>query len=258
MKKRVSMITGAACGIGLAIAEAMAKNGDRVILGDLLFSDKQICAKVSKKVGSACLLQEIDITDSAQVDRFIADIVRQFGRIDCLINSVGIVKPVPVYEMSDADWDLTMAVNLRGAFLLSRAVAKPMMKQKLGRIVHIGSTASFTAAAGIAAYVASKHGLVGLVRGMACDLAPFGITVNAICPGNTATEMFEAILSQRAKHQKCTIKDVRDEIISKTPLGRIGIPEDVVAAVLYLASNAAEFVTGQTLTVDGGRSLNLI
>ena len=133
-----------------------------------------------------------------------------------------------------------------------------MMKQRSGRIVHIASTASHTAAPGLAPYAASKHGLVGLVRGMACDLAPFGITVNAVCPGNTDTEMLQAVVQQRAQHQGRTTEDVLDEIAKKTPLGRVGRPSDVAAAVVFLTSEEAGYITGQSLTVDGGRSMNLI
>ena len=229
-----------------------------MILADLLFSDSAIRANVSAKMGERAVLLKVDITQADQVEGFMDETLKRFGNVDCLVNAAGISRPAPIYEISEADWDRTIGVNLKGAFLLSRAVAKTMIKQGSGRIVHIASTAAFSAAPGIAPYVASKHGLVGLVKGMACDLASYGITVNAVCPGNTDTEMLTTVLEQRAEHQGRTLEDVRDEIVRKTPIGRLGKPGDVAAAVLFLTSDVAEYITGQALIVDGGRSLNLI
>ena len=257
-QRYVSIVSGAARGIGLGIAEALAQRGDRVVLADLLFSDPAIRSNVSAKMGERAVLLEVDITQADQVEGLMDETLKRFGNVDCLVNSAGINRPAPIYETSEADWDITINVNLKGAFLLSRAAAKAMMKQGSGRIVHIASTAAFTAAPGIAPYVASKHGLVGLVKGMACDLASYGVTVNAVCPGNTDTEMLTTVLEQRAEHQGRSFEDVRDEIVRKTPLGRLGKPGDVAAAVLFLTSDEAEYITGQALTVDGGRSLNLV
>ena len=257
-KRYVSIISGAARGIGLGIAEALAQRGDRIVLADLLFSDPAIRSNVSAKIGERAILLEVDITQADQVEGLIDEALKHFGNVDCLVNAAGISRPAPIYETCEADWDLTIGVNLKGAFLLSGAAAKAMMKQGSGRIIHIASTAAFTAAPGIAPYVASKHGLVGLVKGMACDLASYGITVNAVCPGNTDTEMLTTVLEQRAEHQGRTLEEVRSEIVRKTPVGRLGKPSDVAAAVLFLTSDAAEYITGQALTVDGGRSLNLI
>lgn len=255
---RVSIVVGSARGIGLAIAQALARRGDRLVLADLLFSDATIRSRVSVDVGGSVLLQETDITCADAVAALIDETLRRYGRIDCLVNAVGINRPAPFYETSEADWDRMIAVNLKGAFLLSQAAAKPMIGRRSGRIVHIGSTASHTAAPGLTPYAATKHGLLGLVRGMACDLAPFGITVNAVCPGNTDTEMLQAVIQQRAQWQGRTPEDVLDEIAKKTPLGRVGRPSDVAAAVVSLTSEEANYITGQSLIVDGGRSVNLI
>jgi NAD(P)-dependent dehydrogenase (short-subunit alcohol dehydrogenase family) len=257
-ENRVSIVVGSARGIGLAIAQALARRGDRPVLADVLFSDAAIRSRVSADVGGNVTLQETDIASADAVAALIDETLRRYGRIDCLVNAVGINRPAPFYETSEADWERMIAVNLKGAFLLSQAVAKPMMKQRSGRIVHIGSTASHTGAPGLAPYAATTHGLVGLVRGMACDLAPFGITVNAVCPGNTDTEMLQAVVQQRARHQGRTPEDVLDEIAKKTPLGRLGRPSDVAAAVVFFTSEEAGYITGQSLIVDGGRSINLI
>ncbi len=254
----VSIITGGARGIGFGIAQAMAGRGDQVVLGDILFSDRSITQTVQDQLGKDAVLMSLDVTKSDHVEEFMGKVADRFGKVDVLVNAIGTARPAPVYETSEADWDTMIDVNLKGAFLLSRAVCVPMMQQNRGRIVHIGSTASHTAAAGLSVYAAAKHGLVGLVRGMACDLAKYGITVNAVCPGNTDTEMLEKIFVQRAAAQNRTVEEVRSEVIAKTPAGRIGKPSDVAAAVLFLTSAEAEFITGQALTVDGGRSLNLV
>lgn len=254
----VSIVTGAARGIGLGIALAMAKRGDRLVLVDVAFSDPSARSAVVRRVGNDTILKAVDITLADQVEALVADVLKRFGRIDCLVNSAGVNRPAPVCEVTESDWDMMLDVNLKGAFLLSREVAKPMIKQKSGRLVHIGSTASHTAAPGIVPYAASKHGLIGLVRGMACDLSPHGIMVNAVCPGNTETEMLERVLEQRAQAQGKTLVELKNDLARKTPAGRIGTPQDIAGAVLFLTSADAAYITGQMLTVDGGRSLNLM
>jgi len=255
---RVSIVTGAARGIGLGIAEALIRRGDRLVLADVLFSDRTVRSNVAAKLGKEALLLEVDITRAESVTGLIEETQRRFGRIDCLIGAAGVSYPAPIQETNETDWDKTIGVNLKGAFLLSRAVAGPMIGQRSGRIVHIGSTAARTAAPGLAAYAASKHGLLGLVKAVACDLGPHGITVNAVCPGNTQTEMLDVVLRQRAEHQGRTVDQVVDEIVRKTPGGRLGRPGDIAAAVLFLLSDEAQYINGQALTVDGGRSLNLV
>lgn len=257
-RQKVSLITGAGGGIGLAIANALIGRGDKVVLADVSFSQEDVRRKTTEALHAGAPLVTLDITQTESVGRQIDEIVSGFGRLDCLVNAAGMVRVGSFYELQDADWDATIDVNMKGAFILSRSVAGVMIRQRKGRIVHIGSTASQTAAAGGAIYAASKHGLLGLVRGMACDLAQFGVTVNAVCPGNTETEMLEKVLRERAQRQNCSLDEVRDEIIRKTPAGRLGQPRDLAEAVLFLTSDQAEFITGQALTVDGGRSLNLV
>ena len=257
-KTRVSIVTGAARGIGLGIARALAGRGDQLVLVDVIFNEDDACQKVLESVCKDAVLKAVDITDAGQVNSLVSDAEKQFDRIDCMVNSVGVVRPAPVQEATESDWDLVIGVNLKGAFLVTRSVAKPMIAQQFGRIVHIASTAAHTSSASASIYSASKHGVVGLTRGAACDLAQYGITVNAICPGNNDTEMLRIVIAERAKSQGRTLEDVLDEINKKTPAGRIGKPEDVAAAALFLTSDEAEYITGQMLTVDGGRSLNLV
>ncbi len=257
-EQQVTIIAGAARGIGLGIAKAMAERGDQLVLADVLFARDSARAEALAQLSGAPFAKATDITDSRQVEALIAETSERFGRIDCLVNAAGMNRPGLFYEISEADWDATINLNMKGAFLLSRAVAGPMIARHFGRIVHIGSTAAHTAALGLAPYVASKHGLVGLVKGMACDLARHGITVNAVCPGNTDTEMLAAVIEARARLQGRAPDEVRADIVAKTPVGRLARPDDIAAAVLFMTSRAAECVTGQALTVDGGRMLNLM
>lgn len=256
MKKgRVSIVVGAARGIGFGIAKALAIRGDRLVLADPLFRDKKVCASVKAGLKGMVVLAATDITVPSQVNRLVADTVKRFGRIDCLVNSAGIGHAAPIQETDDADWEAVMGVNLTGAFLLSRAVSPVMIRQKHGRIIQIASIAAHTGAAGLSAYTASKHGLVGLVKGMACDLAPYGITVNAVCPGNIDTEMLAKLIAERARLQGKSTEDFRMDIVRKTPAGRLGKPSDIAAAVIFLTSDDAAYITGDALVVDGGRSL---
>ena len=257
-KRYASIVAGAGRGIGLGIAKALGQRGDRLVLADLLFPESPTGSDYAGKFAEGTILMRTDITRVDSVERLTAAAVEKYGRIDCLVNSAGINRPAPVQETSDADWSAVMAVNLTGAFLLSRAVAKVMIKQGYGRIIQIASTAAHTAAAGLSAYAASKHGLVGLVKGMACDLARYGITVNAVCPGNSETEMLDTVIAERAKVQGVTPEEIRRDMVKKTPVGRLGRPADVAAAVLFLTSGEAEYITGQAFIVDGGRSLNLV
>ena len=255
---KVSFVTGAGGGIGLAIARALIERGDHVILADISFSQKDARSRTTDALRYEATLMALDITQTESVEREIDKIASTFGWLDCLVNAAGILRVGPFYDLQDTDWQATIDVNMKGAFLLSRAAARVMIRQGNGRIVHIGSTASQNASTGGAIYAASKHGLLGLVRGMACDLAGFGITVNAVCPGNTETEMLEKVLCERAERRNCSVDEIRNEIVKKTPAGRLGQPRDLAAAVLFLTSDQADYVTGQALTIDGGRSLNLV
>ncbi len=258
---KVSVITGASGGIGHAIAMAFMRRGDRVILADIQppeinsFSDAGDLTENARQNTSA---KAIDLTCTESVNAFAEDVLKEHGRVDCIVNAAGILRVGSFYELTDDDWDSTLAVNLKGAFLLSRAFVGSMIAQSWGRIVHIGSTASITASPGGAIYAASKHGLLGLVRGMACDVSKYGVTVNLLCPGNTDTPMLRDVLAERSQRQGRSEEELLAELAAKTPTGRIGKPEDLAGAAVFLTSDEAENITGQSLIVDGGRSLNLV
>jgi 3-oxoacyl-[acyl-carrier protein] reductase len=257
LKGKTAIVTGAARGIGKAISLALAREGATVVVVDLNAEGAEQTAAEIRQAGLAAYGAGADVTQKQSVDRLVQETVSRTGRIDVLVNNAGVVSNTPVLDLSEEEWDRTLAVNLKGAFLCSQSVARVMASQRSGRIVNVSSLAGKIGAPGQAAYCASKHGVLGLTQVLAIDLAPFGINVNAICPGNTETEMMRYVFTKRAESRGQTFDELAGGILSKTPLGRFGRPDDVAQVVLFLVSPAAAYVTGQTLNVDGGRSINL-
>lgn len=220
---QVAVVTGASRGIGRAISDRLESEGARV-------------ARVSRSEGYA-----VDVSDPAAVQQAAARILADFGRVDILVNNAGITRDGLTLRMSLDDWDAVMDTNLRSAFVFSQALMRSMVKQRSGRIINIGSISGLTGNAGQANYSASKAGLIGLTKTMARELASRGITVNAVAPGLIETDM-TSVLSE----------EIRQSILQKVPLGKLGEPDDIAAAVAFLASAEAKYITGQVLVVDGG------
>ena len=254
---QTAIVTGAARGIGKGIALALAQAGAHVVVADI---SAEAAARVAGEItaqGLSALAVPADITQADQVDRLVQSALAAFGQVDVLVNNAGVVSNAPVLDLSEDEWDRTIAVNLKGVFLCSQRAAKAMAARHSGRIINIASLSGKVGAPGQAAYCASKHGVIGLTLVMAIDLAPYGITVNAICPGMNETEMMHQVVAERALSRGQTVEEVRQGILVKTPLGRFGRPEDVGQVVLFFASPAAAYVTGQAIDVDGGRRANL-
>jgi NAD(P)-dependent dehydrogenase (short-subunit alcohol dehydrogenase family) len=257
LKGKAAIVTGAARGIGRAIATALAREGASVTVVDLNADGAENAAAELRQAGLAAYGAQADVTHKPSVDRLVQETLSRTGRIDVLVNNAGVVSNTPLLDLGEEEWDRTIAVNLKGVFVCSQSVARVMAGQKSGRIVNISSLAGKVGAPGQAAYCASKHAVLGLTKVLAIDLAPYGINVNAICPGNTETEMMRYVFTKRAESRGQTFDDLAQGILAKTPLGRFGQPDDVAQVVLFLVSPASAYVTGQTIDVDGGRSINL-
>lgn len=238
----VAIITGASRGIGRSVAIELAKAGAKVVIN---YAGNHAAAKevedAVKAIGGEALLIQADVASSDAVDQMIKQTVDAFGRVDILVNNAGITRDNLLMRMKEEDWDAVMNTNLKGIFNCTKSVSRIMMKQRSGRIINMTSVVGIMGNAGQANYAAAKAGVIGFTKSMAKELASRGITVNAVAPGFIATDM-TAVLSEQVKH----------ELSTQIPLGRLGTPEDVAGAVVFLASGAANYITGQTINVDGG------
>ena len=238
---KVAVVTGAARGIGQAIARRLAQEGADVAVCDLQVEWLAETAGIVQGLGRKALPLAVDVGDSNAVNACIAEVVKVFGKVDVMVNNAGITKDTLLVRMSDEDWDAVLRVNLKGTFLFSRAVAKHMMKQRSGAIVNIASISGIIGTAGQANYAASKAGVIALTKSTANELAGRGVRANAIAPGFISSKMTDALS-----------EDVRNQYLSRIPLGRFGTVDDIANAVVFLASEQSSYMTGQTLNVNGG------
>ena len=238
---QVAIVTGAARGLGRAIAETLARAGAKVACVDVNQEVLAGTVEAIRKAGGTAEPVVGDVTNSVRVDEVVAEVVQKWGRLDILVNNAGITRDNLILRMKDEQWDAVLNINLRGTFLFTRAAAKRMIKGRRGRIINVASVSGLMGNPGQANYSASKAGVIGLTRTVAKELAGRSVTVNAVAPGFIATDMTAALG-----------EDVLTEIKKQIPLGRLGDPQDVADAVLFLASEAAGFITGHVLTIDGG------
>jgi NAD(P)-dependent dehydrogenase (short-subunit alcohol dehydrogenase family) len=257
LQNQTAIVTGAGRGIGKAIATALAGEGANIVVADINAEWSEKTAEGLRRVGRDTLAVSLDVTKSGQIARMVEATLERFKRIDILVNNAGVMSTTPLLQLQEEEWDRVLNVNLKGVFLCSKIVAEVMIRQRSGRIINLSSTSGRTGAPGQAAYCASKHGIIGLTEVLAIELGPYGITANAVCPGNTETEMSLEVFKARAASRGLTVDELLQGIVTKTPLGRIGRPEDTADVVVFLASPAAGFVTGQAINVCGGRSINL-
>ncbi len=241
VQDRVALVTGASRGIGRSISLALAAQGAKIVAVDVdLQATEEFVAEL-KAAGAEAVAVQGNVTVAADVDQMVKVAKETFDRIDILVNNAGITRDALLLRMKDADWDAVLDVNLKGAFLCTRAVSKLMTKQRSGRIINIASVVGQMGNAGQANYCASKAGLMGLTRSNARELAKRNITVNAVAPGFIATAMTDALP-----------EDKRQELSDQIPLARLGSADDIANTVLFLASDQNGYITGQVVGVNGG------
>lgn len=242
LKGKIALVTGGSRGIGRACSIALAQAGAEVIVNYQSNAQKaeETVEAIRKNGGTASALA-FDVANSEATQTAIETLLKEKKRIDILVNNAGIAKDGLLARYSTEDWDQVLATNLKSAFVISQAVLRPMMKERSGSIIHMSSIVGLTGNPGQAAYCAAKAGLIGLTKSMAKELASRNIRVNAVAPGYIQTDMTDALTPEQ-----------REAFAKEIPLQRAGTPEEIAAAVLYLASDASSYVTGQTIVVDGG------
>lgn len=241
LNNKIAIVTGASKGIGRCIALRMAEAGADLVICARSENALQDLVTEIETLGRKALAVKVDVSNTADIDRLVEETLTFFGRVDILVNNAGITRDGLLMRMKEEDWDAVLDTNLKSAFLLSRAIAKVMTRQRSGRIINISSVVGEMGNPGQANYCASKAGLIGLTKSVARELARRHVTVNAITPGFIESDMTKN-LSEKA----------RADLTSQIPLGRIGQAEDIAQAAIYLASDRAGYITGQVLGVNGG------
>ncbi|PFA67915.1 beta-ketoacyl-ACP reductase [Bacillus sp. AFS015802] len=242
LEGKVALVTGASRGIGREIALGLAREGCNVAVNYAGSEAKanEVVDEI-KGLGRDAIAVQCNVSDAEAVQAMVKETIGHFGSIDILVNNAGITKDNLLMRMKESEWDDVININLKGVFLCTKAVTRQMMKQRSGRIINISSIVGVSGNPGQANYVAAKSGVIGLTKTTAKELAPRGITVNAIAPGFISTDMTDQLP-----------EDVRNEMLKQIPLSRFGDPEDIAKVVTFVASDSASYMTGQTLHIDGG------
>jgi len=241
---KVAIVTGSGRGIGRAIALKLAGAGADIVVNDINEASLGEVVAEIKALGRKALAVPADVSSAADVTRLVDTAAAEFKHIDILVNNAGVTRDNLVMRMSDEDWDTVLAIDLKSAFLCTRAVLRPMLRQRWGRIVSIASVVGIIGNAGQANYAAAKAGIIAFTRSVAKEVASRGITANAVAPGYIATAMTKALDDKQT-----------DELLKLVPIGEPGTPQDVAEAVAFLASEEARYITGQVLNVDGGMAI---
>lgn len=241
LKDKVAIVTGAGRGIGAAVARIFAEHGASVACVSRTEVNARRAADEISALGVRAKALALDVADAAAADAAVDTVLKEFGRIDILVNNAGVTRDGLLMRMSEADWDIVLATNLKGAFNFTKPVIRSMIKQRSGRVINVASVVGLMGNAGQANYAASKAGLIGFTKSVAKEVAGRGVTCNAIAPGFIETDMTGALTG-----------DQRQRVLGVIPLGRFGDPADVAEAALFLAGESGRYVTGQVLTVDGG------
>jgi len=255
LKDKVAIITGAGQGLGKAIAITFSREGADVVVADINIETADETRNEVISTGRKSIACKVDASNEANVQEMVEKTIREFGRVDILVNNVGMAKIIPFWEMSKDLWDRIIDVNLESVFLCCKAVLPHMLERKQGRIINMSSKAAKTPATWFAAYCAAKAGIIALTQSLALDVAKEGITVNAICPGIIFTPHWDRLQIEYAAKRNMKVEEVREYLISKIPQGRPQTPQDVANVALFLASEDSRAMTGQAINVTGGQEM---
>ena len=239
---KTALVTGGSRGIGKAIAETLARRGAQVVIADQQLDLAEATAsELAAATGQTVVALHVDVADPASVKTLVDQVLAKFQRLEILVNNAGVTRDTLLVRMEEADWDLVLNVNLKGAYLCSKAAVRQMMKQRYGRIVNIASVSGIAGQAGQTNYSASKAGLIGFTKALAREVGPRAITVNAVAPGFVPTALTHDLPA-----------DLKEASVKAIPLGRWGTPQEIAYAAAFLASDEASYITGHVLSVDGG------
>lgn len=248
LENKVAIVTGGARGLGKVFCTALADEGARIVVADILEDEARQTAGEIRDKGGSSISMKVDVSSEEETTRMAEATVKEFGGIDILLNNAAVLYGLgrrPFYEISAKEWNSLMSVNLGGPFLCAKAVFPQMKEQQKGKIINMASETAFTGSKGFLHYVTSKGGILSFTRSLAAELGPYGIRVNTIAPGFTDTEASRTVTDDIAKYDT-----------GPTPLGRLEQPDDLVGAVLFFAGDESDFITGQALVVDGGRYMH--
>jgi sorbitol-6-phosphate 2-dehydrogenase len=256
LTERVALVTGAGQGIGRGVALSLARAGADVVINDIASETAEATAAEVVAVGRRALVVQADVSLADDVQAMIDQVVEKFGTLHILVNNAGVCTPAFITDLSEEAWDRTMRVNLKSMYLCSKAVAPLMMGQKYGKIVNVSSKSGKQGGLWLTAYCASKFGVIGFTQSLALELAPYDVTVNAICPGQVYTPMWDNVLKKAYARKLDMDEDlVRDYYNSKVPLGREVTLEEIGDVVVFLCSDQASYMTGQAINITGGQEM---
>lgn len=249
LKEKIAIVTGAASGIGKAIAGRFAREGARVVVADI---NPEQARNAAREIGSSAIAVKADVGMRASAEAMVAEVEEKIGPVDILVNNAGVSYIIPFLECSQEIWDKTIEINLKGTFNCCQAAIKRMLLRKRGVIINMSSQSGKTGNSHYAAYCASKFGVIGLTQSLAMEFARQGIRVNALCPGVVFTPMWDTMVADYAKKRNIKPEEVKPYFESKIPLGRLCTEKDVADAAVFMASDKASYITGQAINLSGG------